>query len=263
MLCISYEVVERIINADCDTIAGDYSFHGSLRHQAQQLNTSRRKLGATRMLTAAATYTIHISALFAVINAVIKDAKEKASQLLLFQTSARYDETPMRLVLLDCLRAMGLDPTADVSTELGPIPPHVFRDAATSKLFQMEFAISLLIKLANGSFFMLTFEVLMPIRSIERTTADNYYLMLRQTEFELGRVLTLGKEFARRQRVSVTELGVRCVYIDREIASACSSSKVLCRPMYMFHDWCRAAPTHINRGRYRTVLSVLKVAGPG
>lgn len=180
---------------------------GSATAQAERLGVSRHKLRDVRRLHAGATILVQIGDLRRVLKAVEQDTKRAGGSLVSFSTFVRYDETPMKLAVVDTDVLLGL-PTElfdvrAVSLESQNHLRQALRDTAPAKLLQMELMFSCLVRLGER-FVLLAFRVVCPVQAMARTTACVYFDSAAKLEatFNLEDVQS---QYNRVQRASCTD----------------------------------------------------------
>lgn len=180
---------------------------GSMGAQADRLGISRCKLRSVRSMHACATVLVQSHDLQRIMRAVKADTERAGGCLITFTTFARYDETPMKMAVVDSDVLFGLPPelldTHALSRESMAYLKQAVRDSAPAKLLQTEFLFTSLVRLADR-FILLAFRAVAPVQAMAKTTASVYYAASLKLEsiFALGDIAT---EYSRVQRASCTD----------------------------------------------------------
>jgi hypothetical protein len=183
---------------------------GSATYQAERLSVSRDKLRHTRGLRTRAAVLIQYADLRKVTSAIVCDCRRKGGRLVTFTTSVRYDETPMKLVVLDADNTWGLPyecfDTTKVSKEAWALLHARVMDSAPTQLLHTEYVLSVLAWLPNPiQHVLFTFPVVSPMQPMRIKIVIVYLLSaLAQSEGMLA-LDELKTSFARAQRLSSTD----------------------------------------------------------
>ena len=213
---------------------------GSVTFQAGRLNVSRDKLRHTRGLHACAAVLIQYADLRSVLSAIISDCRRRGGRLVTFTTSVRYDETPMKLVVLDADNTWGLPSecfdTAKVSKDAWALIQERVRDSAPTKLLQTEYVLTALIWLPQPNQHVLfTFLVVSPVQPMARATSNVYLAALARSEGMMA-FDVLKKNFSRAQRLSSTDGDGAIARAERARMARCDEACL--RTTCVLHKLC-------------------------
>lgn len=171
------------------------------------------------------------------IRDICDDVDRMGGTNVLMSLFTRYDETPMRLCVVDS-EAMWRLPTphgADAQGVMATFQSAITtdRDSAVTKLLQTEYIVSVLVSV-RGEFYNFTFRPMVPIQSLGRTTGEVYVKCLRETEKALG-LHEFVPRFKRFQRCSCTDGDSAIAKAERTIERPLEDSQATLRTLCRVH----------------------------
>ena len=188
----------------------DNTTAGSYRHQRTQLEVSRYLLRKCRADAACIRLVLHARDVMVAMTKIIADIKAAGGELVTMTESTRFDETPLKLTVVDdvilqefpdCF--LGNRETEAALQEVKKSICVCFKDTAPTKVLQTQRMYGLLVKLEEKYSF-ITFVAVLPILAMERTTARNYSACSQMMDL-LYPADALFTEFKRSQKLVCTD----------------------------------------------------------
>jgi len=191
-------------------LALDTSTAGSHRHQSSQLNVGRKLLRLARARTAAFRLVLHARDVHVVLRGICADVQQAGGRLITFSEAVRYDETPLQLSVVDDQLLQDFPESFAAAREslaaideLKSLVGTRHYDTGPTKILQTQRSFSLLVSVGDR-FFCFSIAAVMPVLSMERTTANCYFDCLQLLD-SLHQVEGVASQFERRQRLSCTD----------------------------------------------------------
>ena len=206
-----------------DAMAYDSSLlcYASSIQKAKHMGVSRKKLLMKSALHVTTSFVIFITAMRTTLASISAQVVALGGKAHCFYIFVKYDESPMKMTLVDADVLYGLDDELQASLAALFSDAQVKeRDSGPVKLLQTQYTVAALYEV-NSDFKLFTWRPPCPIQAMSRTTHQNYALALKLSSSALG-LDTLGAGFDFEFRVPTTDgdLAIR----QAERGMACMTS---------------------------------------
>ena len=177
------------------------SSQGSLRTQAENAKSSHKVVKMSKRFFSGTCFVLHIYHVRVVMEHLLDLAESQGGQGLLLSIHLRYDETPFTVVIVDEVHSAPLPPSFESLRDM--VEPmdyrNLVRDKGPTKILQTECSLTCLFRI-NNEYSAVTFEVAVPLSSMQRCTGECYYAAAHRLYDILHLDEAMTNRFARLQR---------------------------------------------------------------
>ena len=171
---VSANIDEARIGKDAKKIVDDLTSRsgvwlsaGTISEHARRLEVKRDKLLEVAELQACTLYLTYIHCMRKALQQIVEEVKQRGGRLKTFYLFFRYDETPMKMTVLDTEILYGM--SEDLANMLREYLPadHLVRDAGVVKLLQTEVTVAALTQVDN-TYRLFSWTPALPIQAMSR-----------------------------------------------------------------------------------------------